>query len=238
MTLDRSPRFAGQFWSAFRRIGAKAHLSSGLHLQTNGQAEYAHNPLPFSSTGMSPAYPEEFQVPAARFLVHRARRAARATLLCNASKTKGFADHRRRPAPHCIVGQRVWLSSRDIPPHHFPQVSPPSSTPTPTPGISPSAVQLDLPYAASTPLSMCRVLSPSSPPDSPLLPDPHHPPTSLIGNQSVLLSAVSLSREGLPVPGAVGGVQPRGTFMGTWTTHPWPLSVRTHVLWCLVTLPF
>ncbi len=81
---DRGPQFASQFWKEFcHQIGASPALSSGFHPQTNGQAErtnqilgrmlrsltsrtpaswcdqlawaeYAHNTLPSSATGLSP----------------------------------------------------------------------------------------------------------------------------------------------------------------------------------------
>uniref|UniRef100_A0A8C1S753 Integrase catalytic domain-containing protein n=1 Tax=Cyprinus carpio TaxID=7962 RepID=A0A8C1S753_CYPCA len=81
---DRGPQFVSRFWTEFcRQLGATASLSSGYHLQTNGQAEganqylerllhcvasaepsswssrltmveYAHNSLLVSSTGLSP----------------------------------------------------------------------------------------------------------------------------------------------------------------------------------------
>ncbi len=81
---DRGPQFVFKFWTEFcQQLGATASLSSGYHLQTNGQAEranqdlervlrcvasaepssrssrltmveYAHNSLPVSTTGLSP----------------------------------------------------------------------------------------------------------------------------------------------------------------------------------------
>ncbi len=81
---DRGPQFTSQFWREFcHQIGASPSLSSGFHPQTNGQAkrtnqilgrmlrsltsrtpaswcdqlswaEYAHNSLPSSATGLSP----------------------------------------------------------------------------------------------------------------------------------------------------------------------------------------
>ncbi len=81
---DRGPQFVSKFWTEFRQqLGATASLSSGYHLQTNGQAEranqdlervlrcvasaepsswsyrltmveYTHNSLPVSTMGLSP----------------------------------------------------------------------------------------------------------------------------------------------------------------------------------------
>ena len=84
VTSDHGPQFTSSFWGAFgKQVGAKPHLSSGFHPQTNGQmerlnqereksfcclvegkpnswadsllwVEYAYNSLPVSSTGLSP----------------------------------------------------------------------------------------------------------------------------------------------------------------------------------------
>lgn len=73
---DKLPQFTSHFWKAFCTLtGASVQLSSGFHLQSNGQTkranrhletalsswsqvlpwvEYTHNSLPVSSTGLSP----------------------------------------------------------------------------------------------------------------------------------------------------------------------------------------
>ncbi len=96
---DRGPQFVSQVWQAFwRAVGATSSLSSGFHPQTNGQseranqclentlrcltethpqswsehlswAEYSHNSLINSSTGLSP-----FQVSLGAVLSHVASR--------------------------------------------------------------------------------------------------------------------------------------------------------------------
>ncbi|KAI2646142.1 Transposon Tf2-9 polyprotein [Labeo rohita] len=146
---DRGPQFVSHFWREFcRQIGASASLSSGFHPQTNGQteranqdlgrllrclashnpsswsqqltwAEYAHNSLPVSSTGMSPfmcclgyqppLFPSqgaEAAVPSVQAFIQRCRRTwrrARETLIRTRGRTKTAAD------------QRVWLSTKDLP---------------------------------------------------------------------------------------------------------------------------
>ena len=46
MVSDRGPQFSSQFWKAFcTLIGSSASLSSGFHLQSNGQSERAKQDL-------------------------------------------------------------------------------------------------------------------------------------------------------------------------------------------------
>ena len=93
--------------------------------------EYAHNTLPCSSTGLTPfqcvygyqppifdALEREVGVPAAQALVRRCRRTwtrARQVLLHKSSEYKKAADRRRSKAPTYTQGQKVWLSTRDLP---------------------------------------------------------------------------------------------------------------------------
>ncbi len=93
--------------------------------------EYAHNSLPVSATGLSPfecslgyqppifsSLESEVAVPSAHAFVQRCRRTwsrARQTLLQVGARTKAKADRHRSRPPVYIVGQRVWLSSKNIP---------------------------------------------------------------------------------------------------------------------------
>ncbi|KAL0199059.1 hypothetical protein M9458_007599, partial [Cirrhinus mrigala] len=93
--------------------------------------EYAHNSLPVSSTGLSPfecslgyqppIFPSlnsEVAVPSAHAFVqrcHRTWRRARETLLQVGARTKAQADRHRSEPPVYVVGQKVWLSSSNIP---------------------------------------------------------------------------------------------------------------------------
>ncbi len=94
--------------------------------------EYAHNSLPVSSTGLSPfecslgyqppifpSLESEVAVPSAHAFVQRCRhtwRRARETLLRVGARTKAQADRHRSKPPVYVVGQKVWLSSKNIPP--------------------------------------------------------------------------------------------------------------------------
>lgn len=93
--------------------------------------QYAHNTLPCSSSGLSPfqyiygyqpplflEVEREVSVPSAQVLVHHCHRVwkgARQMLLRSAAGCKGVADQRRTVPPSYRPGQRVWLSTRDIP---------------------------------------------------------------------------------------------------------------------------
>ncbi len=158
---DRGPQFASQFWREFcRLIGASVSLSSGFHPQTNGQAErtnqivgrllrslafrnpsswaeqlpwaeYAHNSLPTSATGLSPFHcclgyqpplfssqDAESNVPSVKAFIQcckRTWRRVRSALCRSRTRTQRTANKRRVRSPRYISGQRVWLSTLNLP---------------------------------------------------------------------------------------------------------------------------
>ncbi|MCI4392739.1 hypothetical protein PGIGA_G00149220 [Pangasianodon gigas] len=161
MVSDRGPQFSSRVWQAFcKLIGATASLSSGYHPQSNGQterinqelettlrslasdnpsswssqllwAEYAHNTLQSSATGMSPfqcqfgfqppLFPEQEDdagVPSVSLFIRRCKKTWQKVwqaLLQTSKRNQAQANRRRRPACCFRPGQRVWLSSRDFP---------------------------------------------------------------------------------------------------------------------------
>ncbi len=133
--------------------------------QQLSMVEYAHNTLPVSSTGLSPfecsvgyqppifpSLESEVAVPSAHAFVQRCHRTwtrARETLLQVGSRTKAKADRNRSRPPVYVVGQKVWLSTKNIPIRSVsnklaPKFIGPFAV---TEIISPVAVRLNLPPA-------------------------------------------------------------------------------------------
>ncbi|XP_027132312.1 uncharacterized protein K02A2.6-like [Larimichthys crocea] len=93
--------------------------------------EYAHNTLLSSSTGLSPfqcaygyqpplfpAQEREVSCSSVQAFIRRCRRTwsqARSTLLRSVGRYTALANRRRTSAPAYQVGQKVWLSTRDLP---------------------------------------------------------------------------------------------------------------------------
>ncbi|XDV33933.1 hypothetical protein PO909_004169 [Leuciscus waleckii] len=133
--------------------------------QQLSMVEYAHNSLPVSSTGLSPfecslgfqppifpSLESEVAVPSAHAFVQRCHRTwtrARETLLQVGARTKAKADRHRSKPPVYVAGQKVWLSTKNIPLRSVSnKLAPKFIGPfTVTKIISPVAVRLNLPPA-------------------------------------------------------------------------------------------
>ncbi len=107
-----------------------SHNPSTWNQQLNW-TEYTHNSLPVFSTGLSPfmcclgyqppLFPSqgpELAVPSIQAFIQRCRRPwrrARDALTRSGGRTKIAADRHWRMAPKYVCGQRVWLSTKDLP---------------------------------------------------------------------------------------------------------------------------
>ncbi|KAL2101831.1 hypothetical protein ACEWY4_003592 [Coilia grayii] len=124
----QSERANQELEKALRCVASRDPLSWASRLVW---VEYAHNSLTSSATGMSPfqcvygyqppLFPSqegEASCPSALANARRCRRTwarARAALLRAVASYSAGANRRRTPAPVYRVGQRVWLSTKDLP---------------------------------------------------------------------------------------------------------------------------
>ncbi len=142
--------------------------------------EYAHNSLPVSATGLSPfecslgnqppvfsSGESEVTVHSAHSFVQRCRRTwsrARQTLLQMGARTKAQIDRHRLKPPFYVIGQKMWLSSKNIPLRSVSNTFTPKFVGpfTVIKIISPVAVRLKLPlvYRIINPVFHVSILKP------------------------------------------------------------------------------
>ncbi|XP_041822865.1 uncharacterized protein LOC121628035 [Melanotaenia boesemani] len=106
---DRGPQFISRFWSEFcALLGIKVDLSSGFHPQTDGQTERANQEVQEWEARVLSAH-------AAAQRCYRVWRRARRALMDSSAVYSRMANRCRVPAPGYRVGQKVWLSTKDLP---------------------------------------------------------------------------------------------------------------------------
>lgn len=114
-----------------RILRSLTHQNPSSWSQQLSWAEYAHNSLPTASTGLSPFHccfgyqpplftsqDSDSNVPSAQSFISRCKRTWRRvrSALCRAGRRMSVAANRRRiKSPRYTCGQRVWLSTSNLP---------------------------------------------------------------------------------------------------------------------------
>lgn len=192
--------------------------------------QYTHNTLTSSSMGLSPfqcaygyqpplfpALEKEVSCPSVHAFIRQCRSTwarDRTTLLRSVSRYTLTANRRRTRAPTYQVGQRVWLSTRELP-LQVKKLAPRFIGPFEIQKIiNPAAVWLKLPCSMRVhPTFHISKVKPVR--ESPLVPAaPSPPPPRLIDGDPVYT--------GPPVSGRLGGVQSGREVIGPRQFHPRP----------------
>ena len=141
----RGPQFVSRFWKEFcKLIRATVSLTSGYHPESNGQTERLNQELETGLRCLVSQNPASWSKKKNHIWA-----TTRKILLRNGDCMKRTADRRRRPAPLYQPGQKVWLSTQDLPIHVVSRKLAPRFV-DPFPGskvIGPSAVHLHLPWS-------------------------------------------------------------------------------------------
>ncbi|KAK3566460.1 hypothetical protein QTP86_033941, partial [Hemibagrus guttatus] len=119
---DRGSQFTSRVWGALcARLGIGVSLSSGYHPQSNGQAERLNQEigrfLRSYCSREQQRWREPSDVPAVEEWYQRSQEVwerAHVRLQWAVRSQRIQADRRRRPHPSYQVGQRVWLSTRNL----------------------------------------------------------------------------------------------------------------------------
>lgn len=173
--------------------------------------EYAHNSLTCTAMGLSPfqcaygfqpplfpAQEREASVPSVRAFIHRCRRTwqrARAALQRTSSRYSTTANQRRTQAPPYKVGDKVWLSTKDLPlKGESPKLAPRFIGPFVVERIiNPVAVRLTLPRAMRIhPTFHVSKVKPAR--SSPLVPASRPPPPARLVDGSLAYSVRQILR--------------------------------------------